>query len=94
MNIIESGGLGKRYGRSWALRDHTLGIPRRARGRLVGLASLRAGGAEEPGPFRPKDLDLSGQRRVGIAGLWAGTVSALHVARAGPDVRRLLLKVI
>jgi ABC-2 type transport system ATP-binding protein len=27
MNIIETRGLGKRYGRTWALRDCTLGIP-------------------------------------------------------------------
>ena len=27
MNIIETSGLGKRYGRIWALRDCTLGIP-------------------------------------------------------------------
>ena len=27
MNIIESAGLGKRYRRTWALRDCTLGIP-------------------------------------------------------------------
>lgn len=27
MNIVETTGLGKRYGRTWALRDCTLGIP-------------------------------------------------------------------
>ena len=32
MNVIESSGLGKRYGNTWALRDCTLAIPGRARG--------------------------------------------------------------
>ena len=27
MNIIETSGLGKRYGRTWALRECTLEIP-------------------------------------------------------------------
>ncbi|HEY8675265.1 MAG TPA: ATP-binding cassette domain-containing protein, partial [Candidatus Dormibacteraeota bacterium] len=27
MNVVESSGLGKRYGNTWALRDCTLAIP-------------------------------------------------------------------
>ena len=27
MDVIEAGGLGKRYGRKWALRDCTLSVP-------------------------------------------------------------------
>jgi hypothetical protein len=70
MNIIESAsaGLGKRYGRSWALRDCTLGIPG---GHVVGLASLKAGGAGEPVPFRP-DLDLFREAAPGYCGAMGG----------------------
>jgi ABC-2 type transport system ATP-binding protein len=36
MNIIETNGLGKRYGRAWALRDCTLAIPAGSLAALVG----------------------------------------------------------
>ena len=36
MNVIETSGLGRRYGSTWALRDCTLAHPRGSRGRLVG----------------------------------------------------------
>jgi ABC-2 type transport system ATP-binding protein len=41
MTIIEATGLGKRYGRSWALRDCTLTIPR---GHVVGLVGPNGAG--------------------------------------------------
>jgi ABC-2 type transport system ATP-binding protein len=40
---IETAGLGKRYGRTWALRDCTLAIPA---GHVVGL--VRPNGAGKP----------------------------------------------
>ena len=36
MNVVESSGLGKRYGRTWALRDCTLEIPAGHVAALVG----------------------------------------------------------
>src|SRR5260370_32953712 len=36
MNVIETSGLGKRYGRTWALRDCTLAIPAGHVAALVG----------------------------------------------------------
>jgi ABC-2 type transport system ATP-binding protein len=27
MNVVEASGLGKRYGRTWALRERTLAVP-------------------------------------------------------------------
>ena len=36
MNIVEASGLGKRYGRSWALRECTLEIPAGRVAALVG----------------------------------------------------------
>ena len=41
MNAIETYGLGKRYGRTWALRDCTLGIPA---GRVVALVGPNGAG--------------------------------------------------
>jgi len=41
MNVIETGGLGKRYGKTWALRDCTLAIPE---GHLVGLVGPNGAG--------------------------------------------------
>jgi ABC-2 type transport system ATP-binding protein len=41
MNAIETHGLGKRYGRTWALRDCTLGIPA---GRVVALVGPNGAG--------------------------------------------------
>ncbi len=36
MNVVEASGLGKRYGRTWALRDCTLEIPAGRVAALVG----------------------------------------------------------
>ena len=36
MNVIETDGLGKRYGKSWALLDCTLAVPAGALAALVG----------------------------------------------------------
>ncbi len=36
MNVLESNGLGKRYGNAWALRDCTLAIPSGHVAALVG----------------------------------------------------------
>lgn len=41
MSIIQTSGLGKRYGRTWALRDCTLAIPE---GRVVGLVGPNGAG--------------------------------------------------
>ena len=41
MNVIEAQGLGKRYGRSWALRDCTLAVPQ---GRVVALVGPNGAG--------------------------------------------------
>ena len=41
MNIIEATGLGKRYGRAWALRDCTLSVPG---GHVVGLVGPNGAG--------------------------------------------------
>jgi ABC-2 type transport system ATP-binding protein len=39
--VIQTNGLGKRYGRQWALRDCTLGIPE---GKVVGLVGPNGAG--------------------------------------------------
>jgi ABC-2 type transport system ATP-binding protein len=39
--VIEAAGLGKQYGRRWALRDCTLAIPE---GRVVGLVGPNGAG--------------------------------------------------
>ena len=41
MNVIETNGLGKRYGRTWALRDCTLAVPA---GRVVALVGPNGAG--------------------------------------------------
>ncbi len=41
MNVIETSGLGKRYGGTWALRDCTLTIPA---GRLAALVGPNGAG--------------------------------------------------
>jgi ABC-2 type transport system ATP-binding protein len=72
MNIIESTGLGKRYGRTWALRDCTLGVPA---GHVVALVGPNGAG-------KSTLLNLA----VGLATPTAGTVTVLDGVRAGgPD---------
>ena len=72
MNIIESTGLGKRYRRSWALRDCTLGIPG---GHVVALVGPNGAG---------KTTLLS--MAVGLTTPTAGGVTVLDGGRAGsPD---------
>jgi ABC-2 type transport system ATP-binding protein len=69
MNIIESAGLGKRYRRTWALRDCTLGIPG---GRVVALVGPNGAG---------KTTMLS--MAVGLTKPTAGTVEVLGGEPAG-----------
>ena len=72
MNIIESAGLGKRYRRTWALRDCTLGIPG---GHVVALVGPNGAG---------KTTLLS--MAVGLTAPTAGTVTVLGGEPAGsPD---------
>ncbi len=72
MNIIESAGLGKRYRRSWALRDCTLEIPG---GHVVALVGPNGAG---------KTTLLS--MAVGLTTPTAGMVTVLGGERAGsPD---------
>jgi ABC-2 type transport system ATP-binding protein len=69
MNIIEASGLGKRYGRTWALRDCTLGIPG---GRVVALVGPNGAG-------KSTLLNLA----VGLTRPTAGTVTVLGGVPAG-----------
>ena len=72
MNIIESAGLGKRYGRTWALRDCTLGIPA---GHVVALVGPNGAG-------KSTFLNMT----VGLATPTAGAVRVLDGVPAGsPD---------
>jgi len=72
MNIIESAGLGKRYRRTWALRDCTLGIPA---GHVVALVGPNGAG-------KTTLLNMA----VGLAVPTAGTVTVLGGLPAGsPD---------
>jgi ABC-2 type transport system ATP-binding protein len=72
MNIIESAGLGKRYRRTWALRDCTLGIPA---GHVVALVGPNGAG-------KTTLLNMA----VGLAVPSAGTVTVLGGLPAGsPD---------
>jgi ABC-2 type transport system ATP-binding protein len=72
MNIIESAGLGKRYGRTWALRDCTLAIPG---GHVVALVGPNGAG---------KTTLLS--MAVGLTTPTAGVISVLGGDPAGsPD---------
>ena len=48
MNVLEASGLGKRYGRTWALRECTLEIPAGRVAALVGPNGA-ADHAAEPG---------------------------------------------
>jgi ABC-2 type transport system ATP-binding protein len=72
MNIIESAGLGKRYRRTWALRDCTLGIPG---GHVVALVGPNGAG---------KTTLLS--MAVGLTTPTAGAITVLGGEPAGsPD---------
>ena len=74
MNVIEAGGLGKRYGSTWALRECTLAIPAGHVAALVGpngagkttLLNLAVGLAASPAPrrcpARPAAATLSPRR--------------------------------
>jgi ABC-2 type transport system ATP-binding protein len=69
MNVIECAELGKRYRRSWALRDCTLGIPA---GHVVALVGPNGAG-------KTTLLNLA----VGLATPTAGTVTVLGGVPAG-----------
>jgi ABC-2 type transport system ATP-binding protein len=69
MNVIEASGLGKRYRRSWALRDCTLEVPA---GRVTALVGPNGAG-------KSTLLNLA----VGLTAPSAGTVTVLGGRRAG-----------
>jgi ABC-2 type transport system ATP-binding protein len=69
MNVVEASGLGKRYGRSWALRECTLEIPA---GRVAALVGPNGAG-------KSTLLNLA----VGLSLPSAGTVTVLGGRAAG-----------
>ena len=69
MNVVEASGLGKRYGRGWALRECTLAIPA---GRVTALVGPNGAG-------KSTLLNLA----VGLTGPSAGAVTVLGGRRAG-----------
>jgi ABC-2 type transport system ATP-binding protein len=69
MNVVEASGLGKRYGRTWALRGCTLEIPA---GRVVALVGPNGAG-------KTTLLNLA----VGLSVPSAGAVTVLGGRRAG-----------
>ena len=69
MNVVEASGLGKRYGRTWALRDCTLEIPA---GRVTALIGPNGAG-------KTTLLNLA----VGLSAPSAGAVTVLGGTRAG-----------
>jgi ABC-2 type transport system ATP-binding protein len=69
MNVVEASGLGKRYGRTWALRECTLEIPA---GRVAALVGPNGAG-------KTTLLNLA----VGLAAPSAGAVTVLGGRRAG-----------
>jgi ABC-2 type transport system ATP-binding protein len=69
MNVVEASGLGKRYGRTWALRDCTLEIPA---GRVTALVGPNGAG-------KTTLLNLA----VGLSAPSAGSVTVLGGTRAG-----------
>jgi ABC-2 type transport system ATP-binding protein len=69
MNVVEAGGLGKRYGGTWALRDCTLEIPA---GRVTALVGPNGAG-------KSTLLNLA----VGLTAPSAGAVTVLGGGRAG-----------
>jgi ABC-2 type transport system ATP-binding protein len=77
VNVLEANGLGKRYGRSWALRDCTLAIPS---GHVVALV----------GPNGAGKTTLLHQA-VGLSSPTAGSISVLGGLAAGsaPALERI-----
>jgi ABC-2 type transport system ATP-binding protein len=77
VNVLEADGLGKRYGRSWALRDCTLAIPA---GHVVALV----------GPNGAGKTTLLHQA-VGLSSPSAGSISVLGglAAGSGPALERI-----
>jgi ABC-2 type transport system ATP-binding protein len=69
MNVVEASGLGKRYGRAWALRECTLEIPA---GRVTALVGPNGAG-------KTTLLNLA----VGLTAPSAGVVTVLGGRRAG-----------
>jgi ABC-2 type transport system ATP-binding protein len=69
MNVVEASGLGKRYGRTWALRECTLEIPA---GRVAALVGPNGAG-------KTTLLNLA----VGLTAPSAGAVTVLSGRRAG-----------
>jgi ABC-2 type transport system ATP-binding protein len=69
MNVVEASGLGKRYGRTWALRDCTLAVPA---GHVVALVGPNGAG-------KTTLLNLA----VGLAAPSAGEVTVLGGRPAG-----------
>jgi ABC-2 type transport system ATP-binding protein len=69
MNVVEASGLGKRYGRTWALRECTLEIPA---GRVTALVGPNGAG-------KTTLLNLA----VGLTAPSAGAVTVLGGRRAG-----------
>jgi ABC-2 type transport system ATP-binding protein len=69
MNVVEASGLGKRYGRTWALRECTLEVPA---GRVTALVGPNGAG-------KSTLLNLA----VGLTAPSAGTVTVLGGRRAG-----------
>ncbi|HEX4397928.1 MAG TPA: ABC transporter ATP-binding protein [Trebonia sp.] len=69
MNVVEASGLGKRYGRTWALRECTLEIPA---GRVAALVGPNGAG-------KTTLLNLA----VGLTAPSAGAVAVLGGRRAG-----------
>jgi ABC-2 type transport system ATP-binding protein len=69
MNVVEASGLGKRYGRTWALRECTLAVPA---GRVTALVGPNGAG-------KTTLLNLA----VGLTAPSAGDVSVLGGRRAG-----------
>jgi ABC-2 type transport system ATP-binding protein len=74
VNAVESNGLGKRYGRTWALRECTLAIPA---GRVVALVGPNGAG-------KTTLLQLA----VGLAAPTAGRISVLGGLAAGSAAAR------
>jgi ABC-2 type transport system ATP-binding protein len=69
MNVVKASGLGKRYGRTWALRECTLEIPA---GRVAALVGPNGAG-------KSTLLNLA----VGLTGPSAGAVTVLGGRAAG-----------